>query len=388
MGVVTGVMSRPAGQPRRAVGTASTTVPGGVVGGLPGPHGSSVGAVSGPYGDADESVRITAVPEGRDLVDEARLLRADGRPAEAAEAAGRAAAVFREDGDELAAARAQRLAADCLADGDRHEDALSLLKRARRVFVRDDPSGPDAAGAEAAAARSLRALGHHEESRRALHRAERGYSASGMPVRAAMCMLDRAVLHHDDGDVADAIELLDQARTTFLDHRRPDLAAVGDFDLGVALLDGGRADDAIERFLGARSIFTTLGRTGDEASCDLNLGVALHAVGRSDEARLALRRARAAFRDLGRDRDAEQAEHDLDVLDGLVDPDTAELSVLRDLGEVPPELVSMAARLDPPTDPSGVPAVPAEEAAAAALAPEDTVDLGDTPPPPPPPGPT
>mgnify|MGYP006991307481 CR=1 FL=1 len=39
------------------------------------------------------------------------------------------------------------------------------------------------------------------------------------------------------------------------------------------------------------------------------------------------------------------------MLDGLVDPDTAELSVLRDLGEVPPELVEMAARLDPPTDP-------------------------------------
>lgn len=311
----------------------------------------------GPFGDHDESVRVTTTPDGRDLLDEARRLRADGESLPAAETAGRAAAVYREGGDELQAARAQRLAADALADADHHEDALALLKRARRVFVRADAAGPDAAGAEAAAARSLRALGHTEESRRALHRAERGYSVSGMPVRAAMCVLDRAVLHHDEGDVADAIELLDGARQTFLDHRRPDLAAVGDFDLGVALLDGGRADDAIERFLGARGIFTSLGRKGDEASCDLNLGVALHAVGRSDEARLALRRARAAFRDLGRDRDAEQAEHDLDVLDGLVDPDTAELSVLRDLGEVPPELVTLAAQLDPPTDPGGTPVV-------------------------------
>ncbi|HEX7133169.1 MAG TPA: tetratricopeptide repeat protein [Iamia sp.] len=350
--------------------------------------------MTGPVGgDAEESVRITSVPDGRDLIDAARQLRADGHPVEAAEAAGRATAVLRDQGDELGAARAQRLAADALADADHHEDALALLKRARRVFVGDDPSGPDAAGAEAAAARSLRALGHTEESRRALHRAERGYAASGMPVRAAMCVLDRAVLHHDDGDVADSIELLDAARTTFLDHRRPDLAAVGDFDLGVALLDGDRADDAIERFLGARGIFTSLGRRGDEASCDLNLGVALHAVGRSDEARLALRRARTVFRDLGRDRDAEQAEHDLDVLDGLVDPDTAELSVLRDLGEVPPELVTMAAQLDPPTDPSGVPAVPPEAAMDAALDPEltvdldpeHTVDLGAPPPPPPPP---
>jgi tetratricopeptide (TPR) repeat protein len=345
--------------------------------------------VTGPVDDAQESVRLTAAPDGRDLIDEARHQRADGRPLEAAETAGRAAAVLRGEGDELAAARAQRLAADSLADADHHEDALGLLKRARRAFVRADPSGPDAAGAEAAAARSLRALGHVEESRRALHRAERGYRASGMPVRAAMCVLDRAVLHHDEGDVADAIALLDGARTTFLDHRRPDLAAVGDFDLGVALLDGGRADDAIERFLGARGIFTSLGRRGDEASCDLNLGVSLHAVGRSDEARHALRRARSVFRDLGRDRDAEQAEHDLDVLDGLVDPDTAELSVLRDLGEVPPELIGVAAQLDPPTDPSGVPAVPAADAADAALTaedldPEQTVDLGDDGPPPPP----
>jgi tetratricopeptide (TPR) repeat protein len=335
--------------------------------------------VPGPVGDPEESVRITTIPDARDLIDAARRLRADGRPLEAAETAGRATALLREQGDELGAARTQRLAADSLADADHHEDALALLKRARRVFVHHEPSGPDAAGAEAAAARSLRALGHTEESRRALHRAERGYAASGMPVRAAMCVLDRAVLHHDEGDVADAIALLDTARQTFLDHRRPDLAAVGDFDLGVALLDGDRADDAIERFLGARGIFTSLGRTGDEASCDLNLGVALHAVGRSDEARLALRRARAAFRDLGRDRDAEQAEHDLDVLDGLVDPDTAELSVLRDLGEVPPELVTMAAKLDPPTDPSGVPAVPAE--AAAEPEPERTVDLGGGTPP-------
>lgn len=295
----------------------------------------------------------------RDLVDEARRARADGHARQAAEGAAEAAALLLERGDEMAAARADRLAADALADAESHAEALAVLKRARRVFVRSDPTGPDAAGTEAAAARSLRALGHTEEARRALHRAEAGYAASDLPVRAAMCVLDRAVLHHDEGDSEAAIDLLEQARATFIAHRRPDLAAVGDFDLGVALLDGGRAEDAVERFLGARGIFTSLNRKGDEASCDLNLGVALHAVGRTDEARLALGRARAAFRQLGRTRDAEQAEHDLDVLDGLVDPDTAELSVLRDLGQVPPELVTMASRLDPPTDPGGVPTVAA-----------------------------
>lgn len=286
-----------------------------------------------------------------DLLAAAHAARAIGRHAAAAGLAGRAAALLHEDQRPVAAARAQRLAADCLAEGDRHGEALALLKRARRAFVVDDPSGADAAGAEAAAARSLRALGRVDEARRALHRAEQGFTAAGMPVRTAICVLDRAVLHHDEGEAADAVDLLDQARAVFLDHRRPDLAAVSDFDLGVALLDDGRAEDAVERFMGARSIFGSLERRADEAACDLNLGVALHAVGRTDEAGRALRRARAAFRDLGRDRDAEQAEHDLDVLDGLVDPDTAELSVLRDLGEVPPDLVTMAARLDPPTDP-------------------------------------
>lgn len=315
------------------------------------------------------------VVDPRDLLDQARRSRADGDVQGAAEAAAEAATLLLDAGDEAGAARAQRLAADCLADAEQHREALTLLKKARRVFVAIDPNGPDAAGAEGAAARSLRALGHTEEARRALHRAEAGYTASDMPVRAAICMLDRAVLHHDEGDIQASVDLLDEARTTFIARRRPDLAAVGDFDLGVALLDGGRADDAIERFLGARGIFTSLNRTGDEASCDLNLGVALHAVGRTDEARRALRRARTAFRELGRDRDAEQAEHDLDVLDGLVDPDTAELSVLRDLGQVPPELVPLAAQLDPPTDPGGVPVVG-----------DDTADLGsDEPPPPPPP---
>ncbi len=315
--------------------------------------------MTGPIdGDAG---RPAADDDASALVVVARAHLDAGRHRAAAEAAGRAAALFGDEGDDRAAARAQRLAADGLALADRHDDALALLKRARRTFVRLDPTGPDAAGCEAAAARSLRALGHGEEARRALHRAERAYEASGMPVRVAMCELDRAVLHHDEGDVDAAVALLETARSTFLDHRRPDLAAVGDFDLGVALLDGGHADDAIERFLGARAIFASLERRADEASCDLNLGVALHAVGRSDEARRALRRARAAFRDLGRDRDAEQAEHDLDVIDGLVDPDTAELSVLRDLGEVPPELVGMAAQLDPPTDP-GVPAVEVPDA--------------------------
>lgn len=298
----------------------------------------------------------SAPSEASALVEEARGLLDEGRNAAAAEAAGRAAALFAGAGDERAAARCQRLVADGLAAADHHEEALAVLKRARRTFVRLDPGGPDAAGCEAAAATSLRALGHSDEARRALHRAEHGFRGAAMPVRAAMCELDRAVLHHDEGDIDDAVALLERARATFLDERRPDLAAVGDFDLGVALLDGGHADDAIERFLSARDIFASLDEQADEASCDLNLGVALHAVGRSDEARLALRRARTAFRDLGRDRDAEQAEHDLDVIDGLVDPDTAELSVLRDLGEVPPELVGLAAQLDPPTDP-GLPAV-------------------------------
>lgn len=282
--------------------------------------------------------------QGRALTALARHERAEGRALEAAELAGRSAAAHHRAGQALATARAQRLAADCLADADRHEDALALLKRARRAFVADDPTGPDVAGVEAAAARSLRALGLLEESRAALHRAERTYLSASMPVRAAVCRLDRAVLLHDEGDAADAAELLTEARATFLAHRRPDLAAVSDFDLGVALLDDGRAEDAIERFVQARGIFASLDRRADQAACDLNMGVALHAVGRSEEARHALRRARATFRDLGRDRDAEQAEHDLDVLDGLVEPDTAELSVLRDLGEIPADVEDALAR--------------------------------------------
>lgn len=287
----------------------------------------------------------SAADEGPALVQLAITLRAAGRALDGAEAAGRAVTALHQMERNLAAARAQRLAADCLADGDRHEDALVLLKRARRTFVGVDPKGPDAAGTEAAAARSLRALGKISESGHALHRAEAGFLAAAMPVRAAVCRLDRGVLLHDGGDVADAITLLTQARSTFVEHRRPDLAAVCDFDLGVALLDEGRADDAIERFVGARGIFTSLARRADHAACELNMGVALAAVGRPDEARNALRRARAAFRDLGRGRDAEQAEHDLDVLDGLVDPDTAELSVLRELGEVPTDVSEMAGAL-------------------------------------------
>ncbi len=286
---------------------------------------------------------------GLALVDLAVTLRVAGRALEGAEEAGRAVTALRDDERPLAAARAQRLAADCLADADHHEDALGLLKRARRAFVAVDPQGPDAAGTEAAAARSLRALGKSTESGHALHRAETGFDAADMPVRAAICRLDRAVLLHDGGDVADAVELLTSARATFVAHRRPDLAAVCDFDLGVALLDDGRAEDAIERFVGARGIFTSLARRADHAACDLNMGVALAAVGRTEEARNALRRARTAFRDLGRGRDAEQAEHDLDVLDGLVDPDTAELSVLRELGEVPEAVSDLAATLTDPT---------------------------------------
>lgn len=304
----------------------------------------------------------SAADRARALTVLASALRSGGYALDGAETAGRAVSAFHERDDALAAARAQRLAADCLADVDRHEDALGLLKRARRVFVAHDAHGPDAAGTEVAAARSLRSLGHASASSRALHRAELAFTAAGMPVRAAVCRLDRAVLLHDDGDVADAIALLVEARHTFTAHRRPDLAAVGDFDLGVALLDDGQAEDAIDRFLGARGIFSSLAdRRADEAACDLNMGVALHALGRTDEARYALRRARDAFRDLGRDRDAEQAEHDLDVLDGLVDPDTAELSVLRVLGEVPGDVKDLAARLD-----------------------EETVDVSDSGPPPPP----
>lgn len=298
----------------------------------------------------------TPAARGRALVVLALALRAEGRELDAAEAAGRATAAFHavDGGSEaagLAAARAQRLAADCLADADRHEDALGLLKRARRAFVGTAPEGPDTAGVEVAAARSLRAIGRSVEAGRALHRAEAAFAGAGMPVRAAVCAVDRAVLLHDEGDITEAVGLLVEARATFLAHRRPDLAAACDFDLGVALLDNGQADDAIERFVGARGIFASLGRTADEAACDLNMGVALAAVNRADEARQALRRARTAFRDLGRDRDAEQAEHDLDVLDGLVDPDTAELSVLRDLGEVPPDVDALAARLDEPPAP-------------------------------------
>ena len=318
------------------------------------------------------SEAATPLSRARALAALAAAQRGAGHPLEGAQAAGRAAAVFRRLGLDLAAARVQRLAADCLADADRHDDALGLLKRARRTFVaaaRDDARSPDVAGAEAAAARSLRALGLIEESRRALHRAERGYLEAEMPVRAATCVLDRAVLHHDEGDVAAAVALLGEARSTFLAHRRPDLAAVCDFDLGVALLDDGRADDAIERFVVARQIFASLRRRADEAACELDMGVALHAVGRSGEARQALRRARDAFRDLGRDRDAEQAEHDLDVLDGLVDPDTAELTVLRDLGEVPEELAVLAARLDPATDPQGLPFVAADHPSPASSTP-------------------
>jgi tetratricopeptide (TPR) repeat protein len=303
----------------------------------------------------------TAADRARALTALASALRSGGHALDGAETAGRAVSAFHERDDELAAARSQRLAADCLADAERHEDALGLLKRARRVFVAHDVTGPDAAGTEVAAARSLRALGHASASSQALHRAERAFTAAGMPVRAAVCRLDRAVLLHDDGDVADAIALLVEAHRTFTTHRRPDLAAVGDFDLGVALLDDGQAEDAIERFVRARGIFSSLDRRADEAACDLNMGVALHALGRTDEARHALRRARTAFRDLGRDRDAEQAEHDLDVLDGLVDPDTAELSVLRVLGEVPGDVKDLAARLD-----------------------EETVDVSDSGPPPPP----
>lgn len=284
---------------------------------------------------------------GRALVALALACREEGRALDGAEEAGRAVAAFREADRPVAAARAQRLAADCLADADHHEDALGLLRRARRIFVATDPQGPDTAGCEAAAARSLRAIGRTVEAGGALHRAEEIYAAAGMPVRAAICAADRAVLLHDEGEVTEAVTLLAEARATFLAHRRPDLAAVGDFDLGVALLDNGQADDAIERLLGARRIFASLARRADEAACDLNMGVALHAVGRTDEARNALRRARATFRDLGRDRDAEQAEHDLDVLDGLVDPDTAELSVLRDLGEVPAEVDALTARAEP-----------------------------------------
>ena len=334
------------------------------------------------------------------LVQQAVALRDAGRALDGAEVAGRAVALFHRSEQALPAARAQRLAADCLADADHHTDALGLLKRARRAFVAADPLGPDAAGAEAAAARSLRALGHVEESRRALHRAEAAFTEAGMPVRAAVCLLDRAVLLHDDGDVADAIELLAEAKATFLAHRRADLAAVGDFDLGVALLDGGRAEDAIERFLGARGIFASLGRRADEAACDLNMGVALHAVGRTDEARQALRRARNAFRDLGRDRDVEQAEHDLDVLDGLVDPDTAELSVLRTLGEVPPEVTGLTdqlAAVAPAPDAAVLsaedededeatpgPGADDEHAAPTPSPAEATIDIGGAAPPPPP----
>lgn len=287
-----------------------------------------------------------ATTEGSNLVADALAHRGAGRSREAAEVAGRAVSAFLRADQALPAARAQRLAADCLADGDHHADALGLLKRARRTFVAADPTGPDVAAAEVAAARSLRALGRLSEARRALVRAEAGFRAAAMPVRVAICHVDRAVLLHDGGSVAEAVALLDEARSTFLHHRRPDLAAVGDFDLGVALLDDGRAEDAIERFFGARVIFSSLERRADQAACDLNMGVALHAVGRSDEAGHALRRARAAFRELGRERDAEQAEHDLDVLDGLVDPDTAEMSVLRDLGEVPPAMAQMAVHLD------------------------------------------
>lgn len=324
-------------------------------------------------------------------VDLAVTLRAAGRSLEAAEEAGRAVTVLRDDERPLAAARAQRLAADCLADADRHEDALGLLKRARRAFVAVDARGPDAAGTEAAAARSLRALGKTTESARALHRAQDGFDAAGMPVRAAICRLDRAVLLHDGGDVADAVELLAEARATFVAHRRPDLAAVCDFDLGVALLDVGQAEDAIERFVGARGIFTSLARRADHAACDLNMGVALAAVGRTDEARNALRRARTAFRDLGRGRDAEQAEHDLDVLDGLVDPDTAELSVLRDLGEVPAAVSDLAAGLtDPatgenpalgPAPDASDPASPSASEAPSPAPPDDAAESPATAPP-------
>ncbi len=303
--------------------------------------------------DARRAVEASDAGErGQALVDLALTLRAAGRSLDGAAEAGRAVAALHGEERSLAAARAQRLAADCLADADRHEDALGLLKRARRAFVRLDPRGPDAAGTEAAAARSLRALGQTTESGHALHRAEAGFGAAAMPVRAAICRLDRGVLLHDDGDVADAVELLTEVRSTFVSHRRPDLAAVCDFDLGVALLDQGRAEDAIERFQRAHGIFTSLARRTDQAACDLNLGVALAAVGRTDEARSALHRAQTAFRDLGRGRDAEQAEHDLDVLDGLVDPDTAELSVLRDLGEVPDPLAEGAPVSEADTDAS------------------------------------
>lgn len=322
-------------------------------------------AVAAPGGAADGAGSVDdPLAQGRALLARALERRAAGHGAEGAELAGRAVAALHRADRSVAAARAQRLAADCLADVDHHEDALALLKRARRAFVADDPQGPDSAGCEVAAARSLRAIGRTVEAARALHRAEQAYRAAGMPVRAAVCALDRAVLLHDEGEAAEAVELLARARATFLDHRRPDLAAVSDFDLGVALLDNGQADDAIERLQSARGIFASLDRQADEAACDLNMGVALHAVGRTDEARHALRRARATFRDLGRGRDAEQAEHDLDVLDGLVDPDTAELSVLRDLGEVPPEVGDLAARLPAAAPPSSpVEAVPALEPA-------------------------
>ncbi|CAN5581229.1 MAG: hypothetical protein ACR2JF_11585 [Iamia sp.] len=327
----------------------------------------------------------SAADEGPALLELAITLRAAGRALEGAEVAGRAVTALHRLERAVPAARAQRLAADCLADGDHHEDALALLKRARRTFVASQPKGPDAAGTEAAAARSLRALGKISESGHALHRAEAGFLAAEMPVRAAVCRLDRGVLLHDGGDVADAIELLTEARATFVAHRRPDLAAVCDFDLGVALLDDGRAEDAIERFVGARGIFTSLARRADHAACELNMGVALAAVGRTEEARNALRRARTAFRDLGRGRDAEQAEHDLDVLDGLVDPDTAELSVLRQLGEVPAEVSGLAEALDDAPDEIEAPATDGADADEGAAAvpidavdePDDVDDIGD-----------
>lgn len=282
----------------------------------------------------------------------ARTLHRAGRATEAGHSAAVAAELFEALGDARHAARAARLQADALAATGRHAEALGRLRIARRVFVAEDPTGADAAGCEAAAAFSLRAIGRVADARAALERGRAAYVVGGMPVRAAKCDVDLAVLDHAEGRLQAAADRLVSARAVFLAHRQAELAATCDFDLGVALLDSGAAEDAIERCLQARSIFAERNREGDEAACDLNLGVALQAVGRTEEARRALERARDAFAGLGRERDAAQADHDLDVLDGLVAPDTAEMSVLRAIGEVPGDDSAIGGDRDAPSWPA------------------------------------
>jgi tetratricopeptide (TPR) repeat protein len=157
----------------------------------------------------------------------------------------------------------------------------------------------------------LRAEGRFAEAAALLDAAAERAERRGDATRLALARLARAVVAHDQGDLAGASERLRAARATLVAGQWPEAVAVCAFDLAVVHHDLGELDDAVERLLEARAIFESIDRAREAAACNQNLGVVLHAMGRDAEARARLRAARAAYAAAGRVHDVAECDQNL-----------------------------------------------------------------------------